>query len=80
VPHPIKDSLLSSSNGTKRSSEAISARSNGLVNVQLILEQFKGGGHFDSAGAQIGGVTMNEALERLRKVIDEYFDKTNESH
>jgi len=48
----------------------ISARSHGKVNVQLILEQLKGGGHFDSAGAQITGVTMKEATELLKAAID----------
>ena len=36
----------------------ISARSSGTINVQLILEQLKGGGHFDAAGARIDGVKV----------------------
>lgn len=52
----------------------ISARSNGSINVQLLLEGLNGGGHFDAAGAQIGGVTMLEAVTRLKKAIDEYLD------
>ena len=53
---------------------AISARSNGKINVQLILEKLGGGGHFDSAGAQIKGTTMKDALERLKTAIDAYLD------
>ncbi len=48
----------------------ISARSHGKINVQLILEQLKGGGHFDAAGAQITGTTMEEAIEMLKNAID----------
>ena len=52
----------------------ISARSLGKVNVQLILEAFGGGGHFDSAGAQIKNSSMKEVSLMLKKTIDEYFD------
>ena len=52
----------------------ISARSDGTVNVQVILEQFDGGGHFDVAGAQVKGVTVEEVVQILRDSIDEYFD------
>ncbi len=52
-------------------SVAISARSKGRINVQLIMEKLDGGGHFDMAGAQVsGGVT--EAYELLIAAIDEY--------
>ncbi|MBO7761695.1 MAG: hypothetical protein J6T24_02750, partial [Clostridia bacterium] len=52
----------------------ISARSDGTVNVQVILEKFQGGGHFDVAGAQVRNVTVETVVERLREAIDEYFD------
>ena len=52
----------------------ISARSNGAVNVQLILEKLNGGGHFNIAGAQVPGKNMRETLERLKFAIDEYLD------
>lgn len=52
----------------------ISARSNGSVNVQLILERLKGGGRYDSAGAQLKSATMQQALLRLKDAIDDYFD------
>ena len=50
---------------------AISARSKGKINVQLIMEKLEGGGHFDMAGAQVtGGVP--EAFDLLVAAIDEY--------
>lgn len=48
----------------------ISARSNGAINVQLILEQIGGGGHYDAAGAQLAGITIREAVDRLKAAID----------
>ena len=56
------------------SSIHISARSAGKVNVQLILEQMGGGGHFDAAGAQVTGRTMNEVLVILKDAINNYLD------
>lgn len=53
---------------------AISARSNGKINVQLILERIGGGGHFDSAGAQVKNTVSREVLEQLRGAIDAYLD------
>nr|MBQ5811237.1 DHH family phosphoesterase [Clostridia bacterium] len=49
----------------------ISARSNGSVSVQLILEKIGGGGHLDSAGAQVKD-GMVYALQQLKEAIDEY--------
>ena len=48
----------------------ISARSNGTVNVQLILEQLKGGGRYDSAGAQLKSASIQQALMKLKDAID----------
>lgn len=55
---------------------SISARSNGKINVQLILEKLNGGGHFDSAGAQVKDVSMLDATVMLKAAIDEYLDNT----
>jgi len=49
----------------------ISARSLGKVNVQLILEKLGGGGHMLMAGAQIKGVSTENALSDLYRAIDE---------
>lgn len=48
----------------------ISARSNGRVNVQVILEELHGGGHYDAAGAQLEGSTIQDAVEQLKAAID----------
>ena len=50
---------------------AVSARSKGKINVQLIMEKLDGGGHFDMAGAQVPG-TVSEAYEVLKAAIIEY--------
>ncbi len=52
---------------------SISGRSLGGVNVQVILEKLGGGGHMTIAGAQLEDVSMNEAKEQLKQVIDEYY-------
>ena len=53
---------------------SISARSDGNVNVQLILEALGGGGHFDAAGAQIKNNDMAQVLRMLKGAIDSYFN------
>ena len=51
----------------------VSARSNGSINVQLILEKMGGGGHFDSAAAAVSNSDMKNALYLLKDAIDSYF-------
>ncbi len=53
----------------------ISGRSNGRINVQVILEELGGGGHMTVAGAQIKNVTVPEAKEMLLRTIDKYFEE-----
>lgn len=53
----------------------ISGRSNGDINVQLILEKLGGGGHFDVAGAQVVSDTITAVLETLKASIDTYFEQ-----
>ncbi len=50
----------------------ISSRSNSSVNVQKILEGMNGGGHFDSAGAQVIDMTLDAVVTLLKKEIDNY--------
>ncbi len=50
----------------------ISARSSGTINVQLILEELRGGGHYDAAGTRIEGTTVLEAEKMLKAAIDKY--------
>ncbi|KXZ23481.1 hypothetical protein AXI59_08880 [Bacillus nakamurai] len=52
----------------------ISARSLGEVNVQIIMEALEGGGHLTNAATQLSGVSVSEALDRLKDAIDEYFE------
>ncbi len=52
----------------------ISARSDGSINVQLILEKIGGGGHFDVAGAAIAESELKEAELLLLQAIDNYFN------
>ncbi len=54
----------------------ISARSTGEINVQLILEKLHGGGHFDTAGAQLKDVSAEDAVKQLKSAIDEYISET----
>ena len=55
----------------------ISGRSLGDINVQVMLEKLGGGGHMTVAGAQLPDVTIDEAKERLKNVINEYFENAN---
>lgn len=48
----------------------ISARSIDEVNVQLIMEKLGGGGHLSVAGSQLENCTINEAITRLKNVLD----------
>lgn len=54
----------------------ISGRSLGDINVQIILERLGGGGHLTFAGAQLVGVSLDEARQKLLEEIKEYFSKT----
>lgn len=53
----------------------ISGRSIGDINVQVILEKLGGGGHITLAGAQLEGMTMEEAKNELIQRINEYFEE-----
>lgn len=48
----------------------ISARSYGDINVQLVMEELGGGGHQTMAAAQLNGEKMENAVMRLKYVID----------
>ncbi|MBO0467850.1 DHH family phosphoesterase [Enterococcus plantarum] len=52
----------------------ISARSNGSINVQLVMEDLGGGGHFTNAAVQLSNVTVAEVKEQLLKVIHQNID------
>lgn len=52
-----------------------SARSIDEVNVQVMMEHLGGGGHRAVAGAQLEGVTVDQAKAMVKKVIDEMLEK-----
>ncbi len=49
----------------------ISARSDGKLNVQLIMSELGGGGHFDSAAVQ-RSESIEQVVEMLKAAIDKY--------
>ena len=51
----------------------VSARSIDDLNVQLIMERMGGGGHMNTAGAQLD-CTMEEAIGLLKRTIDEMIE------
>ncbi len=51
----------------------ISARSMGIINVQLIMEKMGGGGHQTMAATQLKDVEMEKAKQILFESIDDYY-------
>ena len=49
----------------------LSARSIDELNVQVVCEKLGGGGHMSVAGAQFTDCTVEEAVERLKAVLEE---------
>ena len=57
----------------------ISARSLDNLNVQIIMEEMGGGGHYNSAATQIINTTVQEAKEQLLEIIKrDYIDDGDE--
>lgn len=54
---PLKDNVI-----------GVSARSTGEINVQVIMEQFGGGGHQNVAGSQV----KNRPLKRIKTRCSKY--------
>ena len=52
----------------------VSARSIGSANVQMILEPLGGGGNAATAGAQIKGTDIHQALDDLVRSIDRFYE------
>lgn len=53
----------------------ISARSDGTINVAQILESLNGGGRFEAAATVMKNTPMEEAMTKLRKAIENYWDE-----
>lgn len=60
----------------------VSARSNGELNVQVIMEQLGGGGHQSVAGAKIKNATIEEVKKQIIEIVDRYIKEsaTHESN
>ena len=57
---------------------AVSARSKGVVNVQVIMEKMSGGGHFGAAALQRKNTTVEAVYEELIQKIEEYTKESKE--
>ena len=55
---------------------AVSARSQGDINVQLILEELGGGGHQTVAGAQIKGAVIDDIKRRVIDLVTRYIKES----
>ena len=53
----------------------ISARSDGSINVQLLLEKMGGGGHFSSAAGTFEKTTLKAVKDNLYNVLDQYLNE-----
>jgi len=54
---------------------AISARSLGDINVQMIMEQMGGGGHLTNAATQVKEMNTEEAVNQLKMIIKKYHEE-----
>lgn len=54
---------------------AISARSDGSINVQKIMEHLRGGGHFSAAAVERDDLSPRELKEELIRVIKEEYNQ-----
>jgi c-di-AMP phosphodiesterase-like protein len=57
----------------------VSARSKGLINVQLVMEALGGGGHRIVAGVQLKGRTLAEAQGDVMTALHDIVDKEKET-
>ncbi len=53
----------------------ISARSMGVINVQVVMEYLGGGGHHTMAATQLSSVSLDNAKQKLLEAIDNYYDE-----
>ena len=50
----------------------ISARSDGTINVQYLMEKLGGGGHFAAAAVQLENKNVDEAMDHLKETLNLY--------
>lgn len=70
----VKASFAAGRNNANKT--VISGRSLGGINVQVIMENFAGGGHLNSAGAQVDDSPEN-VISQVKEVVDKYLDEQN---
>ena len=58
--------------GEKEGTIFISGRSLGKINVHVLMEKLGGGGHIDIAGAQLQDVSIDEAYNKVKQIIEQY--------
>lgn len=63
---------------TSRDECLISARSDGKINVQAIIEKMGGGGHMTAAGLQSKDETLEELYNKLVNVLNKYLESVKE--
>ena len=68
----IKASFVMGKND--RNVTVVSARSLGDINVQIIMEEFNGGGHLTAAGAQVD-MTPEEVYSKLKEILPKYLEE-----
>lgn len=54
---------------------AVSSRSKGKINVQVIMEKMGGGGHFSMAACQLQDMEVEEVKALLIQKLDEYYEE-----
>ena len=57
---------------TAENTVGISSRSKGNVNVQILMEQMQGGGHFSAAALSRDNARVEDLEQELHTVIDQY--------
>lgn len=56
----------------------ISARSTGAINVQVIMEQFGGGGHQNVAGAQVANKSLDTVYDEVVKTTEQFIEENDQ--
>ena len=59
---------------------AVSARSTGSVNVQLVMEAMGGGGHLSNAATQVADVATNDVYSQLLSILEASDDSEAEEN
>lgn len=58
--------------GIKGDTVFVSARSLGNINVHILMEKIGGGGHIDIAGAQIKDMSLSQAYNLVKEIIEDF--------